>query len=218
MANRQATLAPATGAPPQIAFNLQAGRQSSPNVAFNSQAGSQASPQVTVRQASQADSALSQAESSVSQAGNPPSSLADNTLSQAESEVSQAGNPQAAPAVRCSARASQASQNNKAGRQSGSSQAGSTPLGDSTISQPDSKASQPGASQANVSQVTSSTSPQEARPSPLPNRHNNPQGSSPREEPNPKWVINLSSKPLTKAQRSVLAKGPNFAVSPKPSS
>ena len=33
------------------------------------------------------------------------------------------------------------------------------------------------------------------------------------EEPNLKWVINLSSKPLTPAQRSVLAKGPNFAVS-----
>ena len=32
-------------------------------------------------------------------------------------------------------------------------------------------------------------------------------------EPNPKWVANLSSKPLTKAQRSVLAKGPNFAFS-----
>ena len=28
-------------------------------------------------------------------------------------------------------------------------------------------------------------------------------------------VINLSSKPLTPAQRSVLAKGPNFVVSPK---
>ena len=46
----------------------------------------------------------------------------------------------------------------------------------------------------------------------IPNRL--PQGSS-NEEPNPKWVINLSSKPLTPAQRSVLAKGPNFAVSPK---
>ena len=32
------------------------------------------------------------------------------------------------------------------------------------------------------------------------------------EEPNPKWVINLSSKPLTQAQRSVLARGPNFVV------
>ena len=41
-----------------------------------------------------------------------------------------------------------------------------------------------------------------------------PQGSS-NEVPNPKWVINLSSKPLTPAQRSVLAKGPNFAVTPK---
>ena len=41
-----------------------------------------------------------------------------------------------------------------------------------------------------------------------------PQGSS-NEEPNPKWVINLSSKPLTPAQRSVLAKGPNFVVTPK---
>ena len=41
-----------------------------------------------------------------------------------------------------------------------------------------------------------------------------PQGSSP-EDPNPKWVINLSSKPLTPAQRSVLAKGPNFVVAAK---
>ena len=35
------------------------------------------------------------------------------------------------------------------------------------------------------------------------------------EEPNPKWVINLSSKPLTQVQRSVLAKGPNCVVSPR---
>ena len=35
------------------------------------------------------------------------------------------------------------------------------------------------------------------------------------EDLNPKWVINLSYKPSTPAQRSVLAKGPNFAVSPK---
>ena len=41
-----------------------------------------------------------------------------------------------------------------------------------------------------------------------------PQGSS-NEEPNPKWVINLSSKPLTPAQSSVLAKGPNFVVTPR---
>ena len=42
-----------------------------------------------------------------------------------------------------------------------------------------------------------------------------PPGFFPLEEPNPKWVINLSSKPLTPAQRSVLAKGPNFAVTPR---
>ena len=35
------------------------------------------------------------------------------------------------------------------------------------------------------------------------------------EDPNPKWVINLSSKPLTQAQRSLLVKGPNFVVNPR---
>ena len=34
------------------------------------------------------------------------------------------------------------------------------------------------------------------------------------EDPNPKGVINLSSKPLTQAQRSILGKGPNFTVNP----
>ena len=53
------------------------------------------SPQATVRQASQEDSALSQAESAVSQAGNPQASLEDSALSQAEITVSQAGNPKA---------------------------------------------------------------------------------------------------------------------------
>ena len=47
---------------------------------------------------------------------------------------------------------------------------------------------------------------------------NNPLGS-PRgnslEDPNPKWVMNLSSKPFTQTQRSVLAKGPHFVVSPR---
>ena len=32
---------------------------------------------------------------------------------------------------------------------------------------------------------------------------------------NNKWVINLSSKGLTESQRSVLAKGPNFSITPK---
>ena len=123
------------------------------------------------------------------------------TLSQAESAISQAGIPQATPVVRHSARlrASQSSSNN--------SQAGNTPRTDSAISQPDSRASQEASPKANASQ--------EARASPLPNRQNNPKGSSSIEEPHPKWVINVSSKPLTKAQRSVLAKGPNFVVFPK---
>ena len=69
----------------------------------------------------------------------------------------------------------------------------------------------PQASQENstASQADSANS-QEGNPT-IPSRL--PQGSC-NEEPNPKWVINLSSKPLTPAQRSVLAKGPNFAVSP----
>ena len=62
------------------------------------------------------------------------------------------------------------------------------------------------------SQEDNSTS-QEGNPTPIPPGRSN-QGSS-REEPNPKWVINLSNKPLTPAQRSVLAKGPNFAVTPR---
>ena len=49
----------------------------------------------------------------------------------------------------------------------------------------------------------------------FPSRHHTPLGSSPSEEPNPKWVINLSSKPLTPAQRSVLAKSNNFVVTPR---
>ena len=156
--------------------------------------------------------------SDIPQEGSSQASLVDNTLSQ--SEISQAGSSQSYPvdstapqaesvvlpqAVRHSARlrASQAS-NSQAGNSL--SQAGVTPRVDSAVSQPDS----------DVPQVTSSLAgaSQEARSSP-PNRHNTPQGSFPLEEPNTKWVINLSSKPLTPAQRSVLAKGPNFVVSPK---
>ena len=48
-----------------------------------------------------------------------------------------------------------------------------------------------------------------------PNPPNRPAQMSSPEDPNLKWVINLSSKPLTPAQRSVLAKGPNFALFPK---
>ena len=72
----------------------------------------------------------------------------------------------------------------------------------------------PQASQENsAASWADSTNSWEGNPTPTsPNRL--PQGSS-NEDPNPKWVINLSSKPLTPAQRSVLAKGSNLAVSPK---
>ena len=134
-------------------------------------------PQACNSQASPADSTLSQAESTVSQAF-----LADSSLPQGESmaprqatprlpqqsEISQAGNHQAAPTVRCSARlrASHASPNNNS--QAVSSQAGNSPLADSTISQQDSEASQVGSSQAGTSLMTSSTSPLEAGSSPFP--------------------------------------------------
>ena len=177
-----------------------------------------------------------------SQAASRQASTADSALSQAESNVSWAGNSQAAPAVRCSDRlrflnASQAdnaisqpdssvsqasaSHNNKSqpNSQTGNnynsnSQAGNGPLADSAVSQPDSKVSQLGSSQASVSNVTSSASPQETRVSP-PHRQNITPDSSSMEESNAKWFINLSSKPLTKPQRCVLAKGPNFVISPK---
>ena len=132
-----------------------------------------------------------------SQAGSSQSSLEDSAL-QAESAVL----PQA---VRHSARlrASQASLIPQAGNSS--RQAGTIHRVDSVVSQPDSAVPQVASSQASASQ--------EARS--FPNRHNTPQGSSPLQEPNPKWAINLSSNPLTPAQRSVLAKGPTFAVTPK---
>ena len=153
-------------------------------------------------QASPEDSTLSQAESEISQAGSSQASPEDSTLPQAESVVF----PQA---VRQSARLRplQGSNNPQAGNtpNNSSRQAGNTPRVDSASSQFNSNVAQAVSSQASTSQ--------EARSSP--SRHNSPQGSSPLEEPNPKWVINLSSKPLTKAQRSVLAKDPNFVVSPK---
>ena len=89
----------------------------------------------------------------------------------------------------------QAGQSGNQGNRSGRQRALWSSQGNSTASQADS---------AGTQESNPTTHP--------PNRL--PQGSSP-EDPNPKWVINLSSKPLTPAQRSVLAKGPNFAVTPK---
>ena len=47
-------------------------------------------------------------------------------------------------------------------------------------------------------------------------RHSPPKrGENTLEDPKLKWVVNLSSKLLTQAQRSLLAKGPNFVVTPR---
>ena len=135
-------------------------------------------------QASPGDNTLSQSE--IPQAGNSQSSPEDSTPPQAESAVL----PQAL-------RPSRVGNNSQAGNPP--RQVGNIPRVDSTVSQLDSDIPQAASSQTGTSQ--------EARSSP-PNRHNTPQGSSPLEEPNPKWVINFSSKPLNQAQRSVLAKGP----------
>ena len=123
-ANRQASPATRATISSQVGRQASQATEASPQVALNSQAGSQ----VTIRatpQASQADSTLSQAESTVFQPF-----LADSTLSQAESEVSQAGIPQAIPTVRHSVRlrALHASQNNnsQAGSSGNNSQAGSS--------------------------------------------------------------------------------------------
>ena len=56
--------------------------------------------------------------------------------------------------------------------------------------------------------------PSPGKTTPPPHLSRPPQGSS-YEEPNPKWVINISNKPLTPAQRSVLAKVPNLVVTPR---
>ena len=85
------------------------------------------------------------------------------------------------------------------------------------------------AGQAGAQSQADSTSPQAARasspvrarspmqaPPPRSSRHSPSQGDeNAMEDPKLKWVINLSSKPLTQAQRSLLVKGPNFAVTPK---
>ena len=60
-----------------------------------------------------------------------------------------------------------------------------------------------------------SATPQAVQPSRQVNNANRSPNDNSLEDLNPKWVINLSSKPLTQAQRSVLAKGPNFAATPR---
>ena len=104
------------------------------------------------------------------------------------------GSPVASPASQAG-NSPQAGQSGNQGNRPGRQRALQSSQGNSTASQTDSAGTQ--------------------RSNPTTHPLNRlPQGSSP-EDPNPKWVINLSSKFLTPAQRSVLAKGPNFVVTPK---
>ena len=160
--------------------------------------------QAVSSQAAPVDSTLSLAESALSQAGSSQASPEENTLS-SESELSQGSTPSSPEdstlqaesttppqAVRCSARLR-------------ARQAGNHSRENNEVSQQDTAVPQGLLPQHNASQEAGS----------FPSRHHTPQGSSSSEEPKPKWVINLSSKPLTPAQRSVLAKGPNFVVTPR---
>ena len=160
-------------------------------------------------QASPVDCTLSLAESVLSQAGSPQAgssqaSLEENTLSP-ESELSQGGSPSSPEDSTLQAESTTPPQAVRCLARLRARQAGNTPRGISEVSQQDTAVPQGVLPQDNASQEAGS----------FPSRHHTPQGSSPLEEPNPKWVINLSSKPLIPAQRSVLAKGPNFVVTPR---
>ena len=140
-------------------------------------------------------------------------SQADNTIPQADSEVYQSRG--ALPLNTAASQATSSAGSQEAGALSptnNNTQAGSrSGKGNRHSVRP--RAFQ--ASQGNTAtSQASSAGTQGGNTSPSNNiRANNPQGSS-SEGPNPKWVINMSSKPLTQAQRFVLAKGPNFAVPP----
>ena len=163
------------------------------------------SSQAGSSQASPEDSTLSPAESVLSQAGNSQASPEENTPSPAESELSQGSFPSSLGIALSRQRLlyllkqSGTWQGLGLGRQA-------TPPGRSARSLSETEAVPQGVlPQDNASQEAGS----------FPSRHHTLQGSSPLEEPNPKWVINLSSKPLSPAQRSVLAKDPNFVVTPR---
>ena len=155
-------------------------------------------------QASPEDSTLSPAESALSQAGSSQASLEENTLSP-ESELSQGGSPSSPEDSTLQAESTTPPQAVRHSARLRARQAGNTSRDISKVSQRDTAVPQGVLPQDNASQEAGS----------FPSRHHTLQGSSPSEEPNPKWVINLSSKPLTPAQRSVLAKGPNFVVTPR---
>ena len=122
--------------------------------------------------------------------GSPPQP--SSTTAREENNSSQANSP---PVTNNSSRASQAGHSNNPPRASRQG----------TRHSPRHQPAQPSPEACATSRESTPSSTPPSRSS---------QGSS-NEEPNPKWVINLSNKPLTPVQRSVLAKGPNFAVTPR---
>ena len=81
---------------------------------------------------------------------------------------------------------------------------------------------QPGRNSGSASPQASSSSPPRQvalpRQAPPQSSRNSPpsqRGENTLQDSRLKWVINLSSKPLTRAQRSLLAKKPNFVVTPR---
>ena len=142
--------------------------------------------------ASQAASASSQAVS-ISQTG---SSWEDNS-----SQAASTSSPQTVSSQAVSADPQMVS---ASASQEGNSWEESTSQADSAPSQTHSTNSQGGS--ATLFQVPQVSSTNTTQGSP---------GGNSLENPKPKWVINLSSKPLTQAQRSGLAKGPNFVVTPR---
>ena len=173
-----------------------AGAQLTSGEASNlSQAGSQAGSQLPSGEGSSlvAGRQASQASQAVGRLVTPLSPKEGGSL--VASPASQTGVHLPPARVNSSQAGQLGSQGTRSGRCSARQRPLQASLGNSTASQADSAG-------------TWDSSPTPHPPNRLP------QGSSP-EDPNPKWVINLSNKPLTPAQRSVLVKEPNFAVSPK---
>ena len=125
--------------------------------------------------------------------------MEDNTLSPAESELSQASSLSFPEDGTLQVESSTPSQEVRCSDRLRARQAGTPSREDGKVSLWDSVDPQGVFPQDNASQVAGSST----------SRHNTPQISSPSEEPN------LSSKPLTPAQRSVQPKGPNFVVTPR---
>ena len=190
-----------------------------------SQAASASSPQTVNAQA--VSSNFSQAESADPQVVSAPVFQPVNSQEDSAAQAVSTSQPASTPQTVSSQAVSTDPQVvNTSASQAGSPREDSASQAASASSQAGSLREDNASQAANISSQThntnsqgaSATLPQAPKTSRQPSSTNTPWGS-PRgnslENPNHKWVINLSSKPLTQAQRSVLAKGLNFVVSPR---